>query len=248
MHSSYRNQSRWSYLLQLVLIIGLILTFISIMSVGEAVNGGPAAKVFLVSRVVLLLLICTWFLRRSGQSWKDVGLRRPPRWWSIPLLTAGGLIAMLAASVLISQIVIPAIGWELPQLKPKEFASDQSEFLFFLVAIGWGSAAFGEAMLLRGFFIDRLRRIMGSDGRGAIFAAILLQGVLFGLFHIHQGPGGVLMTGTLGIMFGLIWYAGGRNLWACILIHGLINTISDIEAYQAVAAPPSIEGMQRAAE
>ncbi len=244
MHRRETAAGRWSYFLELALIIGLIMTFILLMSVGEAVNGGLAAKLFLVGRVILLLLLCTWFLRRSGQTWKDVGLRRPPRWWSIPLLTAGGLVAMLAVSVLISDVILPAIGLELPQLKSQEFATDRTEFLFFLVVIGWGSAAFGEEMLLRGFFIDRIRKVIGLDGAAAIFAAIILQGVLFGLFHLDQGPGGVLMTGMLGVILGLIWYTGGRNLWACILIHGLINTISDVEAYKTVNTPETIASDQ----
>jgi hypothetical protein len=33
-----------------------------------------------------------------------------------------------------------------------------------------------------------------------------------------------------------MWLLGGRNLWACIIVHGLINSISHCEAYTAAAA------------
>lgn len=237
--SLFFAQSRWSYFLQLASILALLGVFLSLMSVNDAVNGGFAAKAFLVGRMALLILICTWFLRRGGESWADLGLRRPPRWWLVPLLVTGGFVAMLVLSSFLMNTVLPAMGLSLPQLKNDEFAGDLAEFLFFLIPIAWGTAAFGEEMLFRGFVLDRIRKIIGSSGRGALLAAVVLQGVLFGSVHFYQGLGGILVTGSLGILFGLIWLVGGRNLWACIILHGLINTVSDIEAYDAPPAPRS---------
>lgn len=47
----------------------------------------------------------------------------------------------------------------------------------------------------------------------------------------------MLVTGTIGVIFGFIRLLGGRNLWACIILHGLIDTVSDIEAYDAPPVP-----------
>jgi membrane protease YdiL (CAAX protease family) len=39
-----------------------------------------------------------------------------------------------------------------------------------------------------------------------------VQGALFGLAHAYQNPLGIAITGTLGILMGLLVLASGRNL------------------------------------
>ena len=238
------SKSRWGYLVQLAGILALLGVFLSLMSVNEAVNAGFAAKAFLVGRMALLILVCTYFLRVDGETWRDLGLRRPARWWSVPLLLVAGFVAMLVLNSYLQNTVLPAIGLAPPDINNDDFAGNLSEFLFFLIPIGWGTAAFGEEMLLRGFILDRIRKIIGSQGSGALVAAVVLQAVLFGLLHFHQGWGGVLVTASFGILFGFIWLAGGRNLWACIILHGLINTVTDVEAYTA-PQPLTVEVQQQ---
>lgn len=227
--------SRGTYILELTTVFGLLAVFLSTMSVNDAVNGGFWAKLFLLARMATLILICTWFLRRDGQRWRDVGLRRPPRWWLVPLLVIGGFFFLILSSGFIFSTILPALGLSPPQLKISEFAGDLPEFLFFMIFVGWGSAAFGEEMLMRGFVIDRLCKVIGSSETAAVLVAIVLQGVLFGFLHSYQGLGGVLVTGFFGLSIGLIWLLSGRNLWACIILHGLINMVTDYEAYTATA-------------
>lgn len=230
---AHSTASRWRYLSELVLVLALLGAFLSMMSVNDAVNGGIAAKLFLVGRMALLILICTWLLRRGGERWADVGLRRPPRWWLVPLLVVGGLVLIVTMSIFLVNTIFPLIGLLPPHVKSSEITDDLPEFLFFMIVTGWGTAAFGEEMLLRGFILDRIRKVLGSAGIGALLLAVVMQALLFGLFHVHQGLGGVLLTGTIGIVLGLVWLVGGRNLWACILLHGLVNTISDVDKYVA---------------
>ncbi len=56
-----------------------------------------------------------------------------------------------------------------------------------------------------------------------MFVAVVLQAAIFGAFHIYQGIGGVLTTTAAGLVLGLIWLVGGRNLWACVLLHGFVD-------------------------
>jgi uncharacterized protein len=44
------------------------------------------------------------------------------------------------------------------------------------------------------------------------------------LAHIIQGPVGVISTGVVGMIFGWGWFRSGRNLWALILGHALVDT------------------------
>ena len=60
---------------------------------------------------------------------------------------------------------------------------------------------------------------------GLIFAN-LVQAILFGLIHWYQGIPGIVLTGTVGLIFGAFYFLPGRNLWPLILAHGIINSIS----------------------
>jgi len=89
------------------------------------------------------------------------------------------------------------------------------------------------ALVVRGFLLDRIAKVIGSSGTPTYLAAIVLQATLFGAFHIYQGIGGALITGAVGLLIGLVWLVGGRNLWACILLHGLVDFVYATEAYTA---------------
>src|SRR5438445_730304 len=69
--------------------------------------------------------------------------------------------------------------------------------------------------------IDLEKLFVGS--RSAWIGACVLQGVLFGAAHAYQNSLGIAITGTLGILMGLLVLASGRNLWAVIIGHGLFD-------------------------
>ena len=62
-----------------------------------------------------------------------------------------------------------------------------------------------------------------GGSRTAWIAACLVQGALFGAAHAYQNPLGILITGTLGVLLGIIVLASGRNLWLVIIGHGLYD-------------------------
>ena len=74
----------------------------------------------------------------------------------------------------------------------------------------------------RCLLMQGLAMLFGAS-RGAWFAACLMQGALFGAAHAYQNPLGIAITGTLGILMGLLVLASGRNLWAVIIGHGLFD-------------------------
>lgn len=221
------ESSRRHYLFQLMSVVALFILFLSLMSASDAVEGGAGRKLFLLGRMAVLVLLCTWFLRRGGERWTDMGLRRPRRWWTVPLLAVGGFVAIVVLNEIIRGVVLPALGALPPQVVR---AGDLPGYLFALLT-AWSSAAFGEELLLRGFVLDRIAKAIGSSGTPTLLVAIVAQAALFGTLHFYQGLGGMLVTGMVGLVMGFLWLMGGRNLWACILLHGVINTISAIEAF-----------------
>jgi membrane protease YdiL (CAAX protease family) len=54
---------------------------------------------------------------------------------------------------------------------------------------------------------------------------ILFGAVVFGLGHLIQGPGAVLLTGVVGLILGLVMVAH-RSLWTAVLAHGFFDASS----------------------
>ena len=81
--------------------------------------------------------------------------------------------------------------------------------------------------ILRGIHVSwifdaRLSDVVGGS-RGASIGACITQGALFGAAHAYQNPLGIAITGTLGILMGLLVPASGRKLWPVIIGHGLFD-------------------------
>jgi membrane protease YdiL (CAAX protease family) len=55
--------------------------------------------------------------------------------------------------------------------------------------------------------------------------------VLFGYGHYYKGPSEMLDSGVAGLILGAAYVLSGRNLWACILAHGFIDTFGVVMAF-----------------
>jgi membrane protease YdiL (CAAX protease family) len=200
-----------------------------------------AAKLHLASRILvplrlaLLVLFASVLLWRSGGGWRALGLRRPQRLWLVPLLAIGGYFAGELCAALVVKFVYPLLHLEAPPVPAflSRMRGDLGEYLYWMIPVTWGSAAFGEEMLFRGFMLDRLDQLLG--GRGAGWAAAVLQALLFGAAHAYLGASGAIVAGVLGLVLGAVFLIAGRNLWPCILIHGLIDSTSITAVFLGMA-------------
>ena len=80
-----------------------------------------------------------------------------------------------------------------------------------------------EEMIFRGFVLDSLERLIGGKREPAIWAAMVVQALLFGLVHVYLGIGGVVIATTTGFVLSMVWRLSGRNLWAGIVVHGSLD-------------------------
>ena len=96
--------------------------------------------------------------------------------------------------------------------------------------IVWGFAAFGEEIGYRGYLLNKLAEALGRT-RTADVIALLASAVLFGFGHYYKGPAGSLDSAVAGAILGSVYLFAGRNLWACILTHGFIDTVGLFAAY-----------------
>lgn len=201
----------------LIAIAGAALNVRSIPMFWRLLLGEPLA-------MAVLLAVTTWLLAGRGRRWADLGLAWPASWKRTAGLVAAGLLAAYLGNGVIVLPLDHVLHLAPPDLKAVAPVVGTPSGYAFMLALTWTTVAFGEEMLFRGFLTARLETLFGA-GRPAAGLAWLAQGVLFGLMHSYQGAGGVLTTAWVGLALGGVRLAARRNLAACIVLHGLIDTI-----------------------
>ena len=172
--------------------------------------------------MVFPLVGATWFLHRQGLGWRDLGFPKRMPVGRFVWLTVAVLIAIFGV---VSFIVTPLLRWlGAPPMDTSLLVNliegDLQLYLLFLIPVGWGSAAFGEELLMRGFVLNRFTVLMGTNW------ALVLQALLFSLGHAYQGVTGMVNVFVVGLLLGIVYLRANRNLWPAIVAHGLIDTIS----------------------
>lgn len=208
---------------------------LALFSTDIAIGGDLAERAAIPLRMLALVTLATLLLLLGGETWSDVGLKRPRSLWQTFALVIVGYLAVGIAVTAVTQLLFPQLG-----IVPKTsavFAAIRGnfvEYIYWLLPVAWLSAAVGEELVFRGFLQSRLERFFGG-GWGAALFAVVAQGIIFGALHAYQGTGGAIVAGVTGTMIGLVYVVGGRNLWACILLHGLVDTISLTALYLGAA-------------
>lgn len=177
-------------------------------------------------------------LRRAGSSYRDLGLRRPGSWLKALGWAAGALLLSSLGALVIGAAARAFTDW--PPLDAgyirSSIEASPLAYAVWIVLVAWGSAAFGEELLARGFLLTRFHALFGG-GRAALVAAIVAQAGVFGLLHAVQGPTGVAVTAYVGMVYAAIYLASGKNLWAPILAHGVQDTVALTVMFVGVPLP-----------
>lgn len=181
--------------------------------------------------IVAGALIASYFLYRNGERWRDLGFRRPESWVNIAL----GVVLCVGALIAVQYVLVVPASESLDLGEPDLSALavvrvDFVTFLIFLGPLSWGSAAFGEEFIARGFILNRIAVAAGGT-RAAWLTAAVIQAVIFGLAHSWQGLAGMIATGVVGLVFGLAYLLIGRNLWLTIITHGLFDSVTVVAIY-----------------
>lgn len=145
----------------------------------------------------------------------DIGLGRPKL---ILFTLIGGLF--LAALVFAFVVVLEQLGFGADRLGDmgSELRGNPA-LLLERMALSILIVGFVEELIFRGFLLTRLLHLFGSGELG-ILLALVAQAGLFGLAHAYQGEFGMILTGVLGLVFGVVFLATNRNLWLVIIGHG----------------------------
>lgn len=193
---------------------------------------GLIAPVLNVAGIPLSLLVI-WGLSRLKQTgWSELGFKRPASWGKTIALGAGVALFMQASAGLVIVPLLARLGAQTPDVSAyAEIEASLSMLLVYLV-VSWTTAGFGEEIIWRGFVMPRIAYLFGDRKIGWVIG-LIVSSILFGLIHYPQGITGMVMTGFIGFVFGVLFLSTGRNLWFSIIAHGLTDTIAFVLLFYA---------------
>lgn len=142
-------------------------------------------------------------------------------------LVSGGLF------LLYYFILIPTVGYLTGQeIDFSNFDALRGDLLATLGVLPfiWLSAAFGEEIVWRGYFMRQFAKFFGNS-RLSLVLNILILGAIFGFSHGYQGITGQIITGIIGMLLAVIFHIRKYDLWFNIAIHGFFDTIAIVLLY-----------------
>src|SRR2546428_386913 len=208
---------RFRYLLDILVLVAV--TFLLDAVVGAFIPVPiNLEKGFVFDAIGKMLLVgVAWgLIRLRGETLADIGLKRPANWMRTFMIGIG-----LAAIVFIAMYLSEKAGFRRDLSKFKDVQGNL-ELTLLGIFYAFIVAAVYERFMFRGFLMQGLAMFFGAS-RGAWDVACVVQGALFGAAHAYQNPLSIAITGTLGVLMGLIVLASGRNLWPVIIGHGLFD-------------------------
>ena len=217
-------------------VIDIIVIALAYFGLDAAADALPLPNNFRIVILVSTLAKCVflvfiWFwLRLRGDSVATIGLKKPRGWL---LSIVGG--AVVAAVLFIAVYLLERAGFRRDMSAFGAFKGNLQFTLYQLAGIIIG-AGFGEEFLFRGFLFQRLAMLFGGTNV-AWGIACLIQALLFGLSHAYQNPLGMLLTGSIGLVMGVVFLSMGRNLWVPIIAHTLYDT-ARVVAFYLLGPPP----------
>lgn len=183
-------------------------------SAGTAATFNDAALTGVLVFELAQSLFLVWFLRVRGWTLEKLGLGISWRGtgWGWLLMVATYVIAM-GAQVL-AHWVLPGEMRAAAQAYPTADPEVSMQLVFLVSTVN----GIFEEVFVAGYIITALGSVRG------MWVAINVSTVVRLLYHLYQGPIGIVTIVPMGLMYGY-FYARTRQLWPLILAHVLIDII-----------------------
>lgn len=195
-----------------------ILLVVTIVILVSSFKRAPGVGVI----AALVIIGLTVWLRGDGLA--GLGFFPPESWvntllWSIVL----GAVIQLLSTLWIEPFSDKLTHSNTDHSAFEHLRGNLKNFLLMLVVV-WVVVAFVEEVIFRGYMLGEIAALIGTSTL-AVILNLLVSSILFGLAHWYQGKSGVLSTGLVGALLGILFIASGYNLWLPILTHGFIDTV-----------------------
>lgn len=216
--------TRIAALADLAIVVGVLVSVKQSLLPYTVVYAGPAST-------FSAMAVATFLLYRRGFTWSDLGLGWPESWPRTLGLTAavfGAFLAVAGGGSAFAGQFFPDIG------ASGRFDFVKGNFVGYLtvMALVWTHGSFFEELLFRAFIITKGEAALGGT-RAASLGAVVLAAIFFGYRHYYyQGMHGAIVTGLIGLLFGLIYiWLGRRNIMPLVLAHGIANSIAQTSRF-----------------
>jgi len=195
--------------------------FSSIVSLGT--GGGTASGALVYTDAALLDILVfellqsaflIWFLRIRGWTLQKFGLSISWRGAGIGWLLLVGTYLLAMGTQYLAQLALPATMHAAVQRYPVPGPNLSMQLVFLVSTVN----GFFEELFVAGYIITALRRTRG------LWTAINVSTVVRVLYHLYQGPMGLLIIVPMGLLYGYV-YERTRQLWPLMFAHVLIDLI-----------------------
>ncbi len=170
---------------------------------------------------VLIIILLLW---ARGDSLLHIGFSPPQNWCSTIIMGLGlGIIIQLLSVVLIEPLSEKITHTPHDHSQIDAVKGNWKVFLQWMILV-WVLVALIEEGIYRGYLMTDMKNLLGV-GMAALTINLLFTSIVFGLSHAYQGSSGMLSTGIVGVILGLIFILSDFNLWLAIFTHGFIDTV-----------------------
>jgi membrane protease YdiL (CAAX protease family) len=198
--------------------------FSSILALGAGGGSAPSSAGGMVFNDAVLIGIVVfevvqaaflvWFLRVRGWTLEKVGLRINWRGTGIGWLLLLGTYVVAMVAQHLASLALPAQMQAGVERYPVSDPNVNMQLVFIASTVN----GMFEEMFVAGYIITALREARG------VWMAINVSTVVRLLYHLYQGPIGVVTIVPMGLLYGFV-YARTRQLWPLMFAHVLIDII-----------------------
>jgi len=198
--------------------------FSSILSLGARGGAAPSGAGGLVFNDAVLIGIVVfevvqaafliWFLHVRGWTLEKIGLRITWRGTGMGWLLLLGTYVVAMVAQHLASMALPAQ----MQAGVERYPVSDPDVNMQLVFIASTVNGMFEEIFVAGYIITALREARG------VWTAINVSTVVRLLYHLYQGPIGVVTIVPMGLLYGFV-YARTRQLWPLMFAHVLIDII-----------------------
>ena len=196
---------------------------------------GPVTRTAFENIIISIIIIIANYIEYKGKPFSALGFQRA-KFNAKNLLVRAPLVAIgLFAFYVIA--VVPGI--EMLTGVPIDYSSmDQVRgnlpVTIIWLLIVWATAAFGEEIIFRGYFMRQFVKFFG-DSKISLAINILIFCSFFGYMHMQQGITGQLVAASTGALLSMIFYKRKYDLWFMVMVHGIFNTLGILSFYFELA-------------
>ena len=192
--------------------------------------GLGTTTIFILTALVLLAA----YLDSGDQLFSSIGFQKKKFNAKNLLLLAPitALILLLIYRYLLYPVVVKFTGIPV-DISAFDVLRGNLPVLLGTLAYVWTSAAFGEEIVFRGYLMTRFSKVFGTS-TFSIVANIILFGAFFGVIHAYQGVTGQILNGLVGAMIATLFHLKKNDLWFCVVVHGMFDTIALTAVYLGI--------------